>query len=217
MNTQHVTRTIYVLLAVIIAASVWLMVVIEQPYGIISVSFAVVSMVIFITIKRKHLRWSIVILGLGASCFCLASAVSFMLENRRRQEQFNLPTAVHFENVAFRECLQKAKRENKKLFVDFYTVWCGPCLQFSRTILTDAAVGEKMNAAFVNVKMNAERGEGVELSKKYAVNAYPTLLVIDPDGTVVEQVNKHFLPDKSTMIKIADKYVRKSAKPTPAF
>ena len=34
---------------------------------------------------------------------------------------------VNFEHLSFKEALDKAQAENKLVFVDCYTFWCGPC------------------------------------------------------------------------------------------
>ena len=34
---------------------------------------------------------------------------------------------IQFETGSWKEVLQKAKQENKLIFVDLYTTWCGPC------------------------------------------------------------------------------------------
>ena len=39
-----------------------------------------------------------------------------------------------------------------------------------------------MNEAFVSTKFDAEKGEGIELAKKYAVKGYPTMLILDAEG-----------------------------------
>jgi hypothetical protein len=38
---------------------------------------------------------------------------------------------------------------------------------------------------FINLKIDMEKGEGLELRKKYAVSAYPTLFILDSNGDVV--------------------------------
>ena len=38
---------------------------------------------------------------------------------------------IQFETGSWKEVLQKAKQENKLIFVDLYTTWCGPCIQES--------------------------------------------------------------------------------------
>ena len=49
-------------------------------------------------------------------------------------------------------------------------------------------VGKVFNARFVNLKLDMEKGEGPEVAKRYSISAYPTMLVINPDGTVAGKV-----------------------------
>ena len=65
--------------------------------------------------------------------------------------------------------------------------WCGPCKMMTNDIFPQEKVGKYMNENFVCVKYDMEKGEGVELKKRYEVSAYPTFLVIDADGTMVHR------------------------------
>lgn len=95
---------------------------------------------------------------------------------------------IEFEHGTFQEALVKAKKENKLVFMDCYTSWCGPCKYLAKTIFTQKEVGDYFNAKFVNVKMDMEKGEGIELHKKYEVKAFPTLLFIDVNGKEVHKI-----------------------------
>ncbi|WP_391527360.1 thioredoxin fold domain-containing protein [Elizabethkingia anophelis] len=55
-------------------------------------------------------------------------------------------------------------------------------------MFTLQSVGDYYNSHFVNAKMDMEKGEGVELAKKYNVKAYPTYLFINGDGEIVHRV-----------------------------
>lgn len=101
---------------------------------------------------------------------------------------FAAAQGMNFEHGEWAATLQKAKTENKLIFMDAFTTWCGPCKMMAKQTFPDAAVGEFYNANFVNVKMDMEKGEGIELAKKYDVNLYPTLLFIDGSGAVVHRV-----------------------------
>lgn len=90
---------------------------------------------------------------------------------------------TNFRHITFSEAKAAAKAEQKLLFMDFYTDWCGPCKMMANTIFPKKEVGDYLNPKFVCLKVNAEKGEGVELAKRYAVKAYPTLVVADADGT----------------------------------
>ncbi|WP_163410259.1 thioredoxin family protein [Flavobacterium ajazii] len=94
---------------------------------------------------------------------------------------------ISFEHGTFKEALAKAKAEKKLLFMDCFTTWCGPCKKMAKEIFPQQTVGEYINANFVSVKMDMEKGEGIELTKTYSVSAYPTLLFIDADGKVVHR------------------------------
>lgn len=89
---------------------------------------------------------------------------------------------IAFEKGTWQEALNKAKAENKLIFMDCYTSWCGPCKMLARDVFTDPDVAKFFNEHFVNVKFDMEKGEGVTLKDKYGVNAFPTLNFIDAQG-----------------------------------
>ena len=64
------------------------------------------------------------------------------------------------------EAVAKAKAENKLIFIDFYTQWCGPCLNMAQTVFSLPTVGYYYNQTFINLKIDAEEGEGITLAKK---------------------------------------------------
>lgn len=74
------------------------------------------------------------------------------------------------------------------MFVDFHTSWCGPCKRMAREVFPTKLVGDYMNAHFVPLAIDAEKGEGVKLSEEYKVNAYPTMVVIRPDKSEVGRI-----------------------------
>lgn len=89
-------------------------------------------------------------------------------------------TGITFFHGTWSETVAKAKAENKLIFIDFYTQWCGPCLNMAETVFILPTVGDYYNSTFVNAKIDAEHGEGVELAKKYGVRSYPTYAYVDP-------------------------------------
>ncbi|WP_423736555.1 thioredoxin family protein [Chitinophaga caseinilytica] len=102
--------------------------------------------------------------------------------------------------LSWKAVLEKAKRENKYIFVDCFTTWCGPCKMMSRDIFPQKNVGDFFNEKFVSVKMQMDRtakdDEEVKaryadadfLAKEYAVMAYPTFLYFTPQGKLVHLV-----------------------------
>lgn len=92
---------------------------------------------------------------------------------------------MKFEETNFKTLLAQAKKENKIIFVDAYASWCGPCKLMAKNIFTKPAVGDYYNANFINTKIDMEKGEGIELAKKYGVKAFPTYLFINGDGDIM--------------------------------
>lgn len=91
------------------------------------------------------------------------------------------------DTMRWQAVLDKAKKENKIVFVDAYTTWCGPCKRMAKDVFPQKAVGDVYNAAFVNVKMDMEHGEGPEVAQRYSVRAYPTYLFVDGNGDLVHR------------------------------
>ena len=89
---------------------------------------------------------------------------------------------INFFEGSFQEVKAEAKKQNKIIFIDCYTSWCGPCKWMAKNVFTDKKVGDFYNANFICYKMDMEKGDGKDARKIYGVNAFPTLLYINGDG-----------------------------------
>lgn len=92
------------------------------------------------------------------------------------------------EGKTFAEILQQAKQENKLVFMDCYTSWCGPCKMMANKVFPKKEMGDYFNPRYVCVKFDMEKGEGVDLKSRYDVKAYPTFLCLDSYGNVLHRV-----------------------------
>jgi thiol-disulfide isomerase/thioredoxin len=110
-----------------------------------------------------------------------------------------LAQGIEFEHdKTFAELLVRAKKEDKIIFMDCYTTWCGPCKRLSADVFPQAEVGAYFNPNFINYKMDMEKGEGPEIAAEFGVRAYPTMLFIDGNKKVVNRVVG--LVDPATLI-----------------
>ena len=89
---------------------------------------------------------------------------------------------IDFYKGTFKEALDKAKTENKYVFVDVYATWCGPCKMLKRKTFKDKEVGDYYNKNFINIAIDGETPEGEEIIAKYKIQGYPTLLIVDASG-----------------------------------
>lgn len=92
---------------------------------------------------------------------------------------------IKFFNGTFEQALQQSKKDNMLLIIDCYTTWCGPCKNMTDNVFTTKTCGDFFNGKFVFFKIDMEKGEGIELKKRFAVRAFPTFLILNGDG--VEQ------------------------------
>lgn len=88
---------------------------------------------------------------------------------------------INFVEPNWAKALLEAKKQNKMIFVDAYTTWCGPCRMLKKNTFTDKAAGEFFNKNFINIALDMESGDGIAFGEKYMIRAYPTLLIVDPD------------------------------------
>jgi len=96
-----------------------------------------------------------------------------------------LAQGINFIDNDLNKAMAKAKAENKTVFVDAYTTWCGPCKWLAAEVFTNDTLGEFYNKEFVNLKLDMEKGSGVEFAKKHNIQGYPTVLYISPEGDVL--------------------------------
>lgn len=110
-------------------------------------------------------------------------------------ESGSFAQGVQFIYDKWSNILERATQENKIIFVDAYTNWCGPCKLMDRNVFSTRKVGDFFNATFINVKIDMESGEGPALSQQYGVHAFPTLLFINSSGVVIHRGLGYHEPD----------------------
>jgi thioredoxin-related protein len=104
---------------------------------------------------------------------------------------------ISFEqDGTWQQVLEKAKVENKYVFVDCYASWCGPCKTMDREVYTSDTVGKYMNDNFISVKVQMDTAQGDsknvqswyttahDIGMQYSVHAYPSFLIFSPEGFI---------------------------------
>lgn len=94
---------------------------------------------------------------------------------------------IKFIENDWNTALSEAKAGGRRIFLDAYATWCGPCQKLKRTSFRDSATAAFFNRTYVNVAIDMEKGSGPELLKKYGIDSYPTLLILDEDGRELQR------------------------------
>jgi thioredoxin 1 len=123
------------------------------------------------------------ILFMGLLAFVAFGIYSF--KNPKVDFKENTVDGIQFFKGTFQEALEKAKTENKPIFLDIYATWCGPCKMLKKHTFSDKEVGDYYNANYINIAVDGETKEGRELANNFSIQGYPTLLILDKNGKQV--------------------------------
>lgn len=122
--------------------------------------------------------------------------------------------------VTLEEAVALQKKNPKKIMMDMYTNWCGPCKMLDKNTFQNKDVADYVNKHFYAVKFNAEgnekvnfngktytnpnydpakahkRNSGHELARFFSVQAYPTIVYLAEDGSLLAPVAGYKRPQE---------------------
>lgn len=114
---------------------------------------------------------------------------------------------IKFSGLSYADALKLSEQTGKLIFIDCYTVWCGPCKYLSNTTFKDKEVAEFFNANFINLKVEMEKdADGPELARLFKVRGYPTMLFLNEKGELIQQVYGY--ADAAQLMNVATKVVK---------
>ncbi|MEN0005630.1 MAG: thioredoxin family protein [Bacteroidota bacterium] len=87
----------------------------------------------------------------------------------------------------YSKALQIAQQEDKLILIDFYTDWCGPCKKLDKLVFQNDSIQQILSTQFVLLKYDAEKDKTFHLSKKHHVSSYPTTIVLNKNGYVLNR------------------------------
>lgn len=124
-------------------------------------------------------------------CIFAVSLTSFSTSNSTLETP--LESSINFQNLTLQKALNLAKKQHKKVFINVYATWCGPCKMMMAKTYTNATVGSYFNQNFVNINLDVEHNpEGMAIAKRYKVMAHPCLLFLNPDGSLAGKIMGYY-------------------------
>lgn len=104
--------------------------------------------------------------------------------------QMTSAQGINFESLTLSNAMSKASdpARPKLILIDCYTTWCIPCIEMAQMEFPKKVAGDYVNPKFVSIKFDMEKGEGLEIAKKYNVKAYPTFLILNSQGQEINRV-----------------------------
>ena len=128
-------------------------------------------------------------------------------------------TAQEIKWMSMNEALEAQKKKPKKIFVDAYTTWCGPCKLLDKNTFGNKDVAEYINKHYYPVKFNAEGNEVIrfkdkvfknpgyvpdkkgrnsvhEFARAMGISAYPTMVFFDENAGFLSPVKGYLTPEK---------------------
>ncbi|MBU6452901.1 MAG: thioredoxin family protein [Cyanobacteria bacterium REEB67] len=105
------------------------------------------------------------------------------------------PTSISWSND-LRVGLAQAKSARRWVLVDCYTSWCHWCKKLDADVFENPNVIKQLGGHFTWVKCNTEDPQtGVWVRDKYGVDAYPCILILDPNGNEKGRIKGYVPPD----------------------
>jgi len=104
--------------------------------------------------------------------------------------------------------LTMAKTDNKYIFVDCYTTWCGPCRFMESNVFPTTEVGQLFNDKFICVKfqidttasdvekIKSKYKDAAFIKNEYKIDGYPTYLFFNPAGELVHNASGACTPEE---------------------
>lgn len=119
--------------------------------------------------------------------------------------------------MTMNEALEAQKKEPRKIFMDVYTTWCGPCKMLDKNTFSDKNVAAYVNENYYPVKFNAEGNEDITykdftytnpnyqperkgrnsqhlFAHALKVTAYPTVVFFKENGDLIQAVPGYRTP-----------------------
>ncbi|WP_452221766.1 thioredoxin family protein [Lacinutrix salivirga] len=120
--------------------------------------------------------------------------------------------------ITLEEAVKRQKKNPKKIMIDVYTNWCGPCKLLDKNTFQNKDVADYVNKNYYAVKFNAEgnavvkfkgqtynnpgykpelakrRNTAHQLSRYFQIKSYPTIVFLDEKAEFIAPISGYRKP-----------------------
>lgn len=102
---------------------------------------------------------------------------------------------VNFYKGSYDDFLREAKKQKKPIILDFWASWCGPCKKMDNETFANPNFAVYMNANFMVYKVDIDSFDGMAIADRFAIDAYPTLVILDTKCKYIGRYRGFFPPE----------------------
>ena len=113
------------------------------------------------------------------------------LQNYQGKQAF---AATGLEPLTLAQALEKGQAEGKPVIADLSAYWCGYCIKLDERIFANQDVKKVINDKYIYARIDSESEEAPLFKQKYRASGYPTVALLNPDGSLIRKLNITFEP-----------------------
>lgn len=171
-------------------------------------------------IQKKHYILGALAVGAIALAFTLNPVRSNAAEVAQEPVHGD-STVAEVKWYTVEEALKMQDSTKKKIFMDVYTTWCGPCKMLDANTFHHPEIVRLLNEYYIPVKFNAESGDTIVYKGQTYVNpnyspkprtsthqfaiyiastqqglGYPTMVWLDENGDMIQPLSGYLEPTR---------------------
>ena len=96
--------------------------------------------------------------------------------------------ATGLVSVPLSEAVAQLAPQSKPILVEFSAVWCPNCRALDQRVFADPKVKAAIETRYIFSRIEYESDEGKAFMERYDVSGFPSIVILNPDGSLLRRV-----------------------------